>query len=299
MLMGYGFTNLMRESAQQVERLGRAVGGVYFVNILGSTAGSLAIGFLVIHYLGVEHALRLLVVVGCAIPLILVSTSRRTDLASPVLARPHARVMASAVLPSWDADRVSSEGRDRPSHALRRSAGVDFVGLEDSTGVSALRLQRQIIAFSQEAALLGQQRLYIDGSHHGDGSDAPAATGPFRWRLRAFAPAPRAPHRARRRTDGRDGGAMGRVSGTRRCRTEWHLAGILNHTAQGRHVLESGKLRYVVDDGRRWLLAHPQETFDLIMMFPLHAAHAFSGALYSVEFFRFWPPIFAPRGLCC
>ena len=41
-LMGYGFTNLMREGAQQVARLGHSVGRVYFVNILGSTTGSLA-----------------------------------------------------------------------------------------------------------------------------------------------------------------------------------------------------------------------------------------------------------------
>ena len=67
-------------------------------------------GFLIIHYFGIENTLRLLILAGCAIPLIL---SREPAHCSgrPVLARPHARVMASAVLLVSPRCRVSREGR--------------------------------------------------------------------------------------------------------------------------------------------------------------------------------------------
>ena len=90
-------------------------------------------------------------------------------------------------------------------------AGVEFIGVEDRRGVSALRLQREMIAFSQEAVLLGQQRLYIDGSHHGDGSTLQEATVQSRWRSPRIEPPVACFHRARGRTDGRDGGAVGAV----------------------------------------------------------------------------------------
>jgi hypothetical protein len=64
------------------------------------------------------------------------------------------------------------------------------------------------------------------------------------------------------------------------------LGDILKHTRQGSALFESNKLRLVVDDGRRWLLANPDKKFDVILMWPLHAAHAYSGNLYSSEFFH-------------
>jgi spermidine synthase len=62
------------------------------------------------------------------------------------------------------------------------------------------------------------------------------------------------------------------------------LGRVMRDTAAGKSVLLSPKVRYIIDDGRRWLLAHPEEKFDVILMFPLHAAHAYSGNLYSFEF---------------
>jgi spermidine synthase len=61
---------------------------------------------------------------------------------------------------------------------------------------------------------------------------------------------------------------------------------VLGTTARGATVLGSPRVRYVVDDGRRWLVANPGQRFDVIMMSPLHAAHAFGGNLFSSEFFQ-------------
>jgi hypothetical protein len=153
--------------------------------------------------------------------------------------------------------------------------------------VSVLRLQRDVVAFSEEASLLGQQRLYIDGSHHGDGSDAIGGDTPVEVALAAH-PAPR-----RVLSIGLGDGQMAATAVQSPVVNELvivelngSLGNVLKRTRQGQAVLESRKVNYIVDDGRRWLLANPQEKFDVIMMFPLHAAHAFSGALYSIEFLR-------------
>ena len=172
--------------------------------------------------------------------------------------------------------------------------------MEDRTGVSVLRRQRQVIAFSQEAAVLGQQRLDIDGSHHGDGSDAPLAED---WPLQVALSAHPAPRRVL--CIGLGDGQMAATA------VQWRdveelivvelngtLDRVVSRTGQGKALLTSEKTRYVVDDGRRWLLANPAESFDVIMMFPLHAAHAFSGALYPSSSSRSWQVI-SPMVECC
>lgn len=299
-LMGYGFTNLMREGTDHVATLGHSIGGVYFANIAGSTAGCLIVGFIVIHFFGSEGALRMLIVAGCAVPVALSigkQGSAQTASIEPAWSRRHFGYLALALallavllFPSKTQVIKAIHFADQP--------GVEFIGAEDRTGVSALRLQRDVIAFSQEAAVLGQQRLYIDGSHHGDGSREIAKDEAVEVALAAH-PAPR-----RVLSIGLGDAQMAAtavlspvVDQVVVVELNSNLAGILRHTPQGQTVLESSKLNYVVDDGRRWLLANPHETFDVIMMFPLHAAHAFSGALYSVEFLEILSAHLRPSGI--
>jgi spermidine synthase len=299
-LMGYGFANLMREGAQHVASLGHAVAGVYFANIVGSTIGSLAIGFWVIHYFGSEHALRMLIVAGGLVPILLsIATRHQRGSASAAMlpAGRHAGMSAALVVLAV----ATFPGKTEILKALHFAdhEGVEFVGMEDRTGVSVLRRQQKVIAFGQEAALLGQQRLYIDGSHHGDGSDAVLADD---WALQVALAAHPAPRRVL--SIGLGDGQMAATA------VQWRdvkslviveLNGTLDHvlgrTAQGKALLTSKKTTYVVDDGRRWLLANPAEKFDVITMFPLHAAHAFSGALYSLEFFEILASHLTDRGM--
>jgi predicted membrane-bound spermidine synthase len=288
-LMGYGFTNLMREGIRNVETLGHSVGGVYFANIAGSTIGSLLVGFVVIHYFGSERALQMLIVAGTTIPLLLFAAAMRRHVRSNQLPQSLLRrwgylasalaLLAAFAFPSRSQVIKAIHFADQP--------GVEFIGAEDRTGISVLRLQRTVVAFSQEATLLGQQRLYIDGSHHGDGSEVVGRDVPVEVALAA--------HQAPRRvlSIGLGDAHMAATAVLSPAVDELvvvelngNLNTILRRTPQGKAVLESGKVRYVIDDGRRWLLANPGEKFDVIMMFPLHAAHAFSGSLYSIEFLQ-------------
>jgi spermidine synthase len=289
-LMGYGFTNLMREGARQVEQLGHAVGGMYFANILGSAIGSMTIGFLVIHYFGSEAALKLLIVLGSIVPLVIFARATRVPSYASGIAARSRRGLTYLAAVLMLATFVAFPGRTQIIRAVHFADydAVDFIGAEDRTGVSVLRHQHEIIAFGQEAAILGESRLYIDGSHHGDASAAPFVED---WDVTVALAAHSAPRRVL--SIGLGDGQMAVTA------VQWPdveelvvvelngtLDRILRETSQGRAVLSSEKTTYVVDDGRRWLLANADERFDVILMFPLHAAHAYSGALYSLEFFR-------------
>ena len=291
MLMGYGFANLMREGAQHVSRLGHAIAGIYFANIVGSTLGSLAIGFWIIHYFGSEHALRLLIVAGGLVPILLsIATrgQRASDSPGTAMFSVEGRAYLSAAVVVLAVSTFPGKTEILRALHFADHEGVDFVGMEDRTGVAVLRRQQKVIAFSQEAQVLGQQRLYIDGSHHGDGSDAAQAED---WPLQVALAAHPAPRRVL--CIGLGDGQMAATA------VQWKdveelvvvelngtLDRVMSRTGQGKALLTSEKTSYVVDDGRRWLLANPAEKFDVIMMFPLHASHAFSGALYSLEFFE-------------
>lgn len=300
-LMGYGFTNLMREGTQRVEQVGRSVSGIYFVNIVGSTLGSLVIGFVLIHYLGSENALSILVALGCLAPAILhgrlVSPEAPSLLSrlSGVGMRPVAigvAVLALTVFPGRTQILKAMHLADFPS--------VQFEAVEDRTGVSALRTQSAVIAFEQEELVIGTPRLYIDGSHHGDASPTVKLVPDEAVQIALAAP----PSPRRVLSIGLGDAQM---AGTAALSPDVQelvivelngtLTDILGRTEPGRMLLGSEKVKYVVDDGRRWLLANPNEKFDAILMFPLHAAHAFSGNLYSHEFLELLSRHLTPGGV--
>jgi hypothetical protein len=177
---------------------------------------------------------------------------------------------------------------------------VDFLGQEDKTGVVALRNQHRIIAFEQERKVLNVSRLHIDGATHGLGDVPPEADVDSVVRL-ALA---RTPPPQRILSIGLGDAMMcgtaiadSAVSELVVVELNAGLPRVLANTKRGRRVLASPRLRLIHGDGRRWLLANPAERFDMIMMFPLHAGHAYYGNLFSKEFFQLVARHLTPDGL--
>lgn len=288
-LMGYGFPNLLREGATSVGKLGKDLSGVLFVNIVGATIGSLAVSLLGLRYLGTEQSLKLLLLAGCIAPAVVFWRKWRS--ACPIVGGPkaHARrlgltvVLVGLVL-------LGAPG----SHALLRAIhyadqpGVDAIIREDHTGTVVLRRQSEVITFEQERRVLGKWRLHIDGSVHGEfrgGADHVLPEEELQCALGAV----QTPRRVL--SIGLGDGVMcataaicPQVEELVVVELNGALHDVLAMTAYGRAIDESGKLRFIRDDGRRWLIANPDETFDVVIMWPLHAAHAYSGSLYSREF---------------
>jgi predicted membrane-bound spermidine synthase len=286
-LMGYGFPQLMRAGTAAVSHLGRSIGRIYLANIVGSTVGSLLVGFVLLHFLGTEWTLALLVMAGCLTGVLAVVRVERPRTAPRW--RPDARAAGIALA-------VITPLVFPGTHALLRAAHyadfeqVDFVAAEQRSGVVALRTQHAVISFEEERQILGTQRLLIDGSAHGgfqSASDDVVLDSAVRLALSAH-PAP-----ARILSIGLGDGRMcaaavvdDDVEALLVVELNGGLRDVLAGTPQGRALFASDKLELVVDDGRRWLLANPDERFDVILMWPLHAAHASSGNLYSMEFFE-------------
>lgn len=293
--MGVGFPNLLREGSRTVAHLGRSVGGLYFANIVGSTAGSLFVGFIEIHYFGTARAAMLMCILGCVIAIYVYARTR--DVGRGPLFR-FALPLATLVL---IVAAFPTPGRLlRAVHFADFHDKVDYVGFEDRTGVAVLRRQHQIVGFSQEERILDEWRLYIDGGTHGGYGKGEKNLLPDLHMQMALAS-----HDAPKRVlsiglgDGRicQSAALDpRVEQL----TIIELNGVLRRTLeqinQGKELFASTKIHYEVDDGRRWMLAHPEQKFDFIMMWPLHAAHAFSGSLYSREFMQLLKSRLSPGG---
>jgi spermidine synthase len=289
--MGYGFPNLMREGSRVVARLGRSVGGVYFANIVGSTLGTVVIGFYVIHYRGTENSMRALVVLSALVPLAIFLrqlAASGSAAATTYFARNPGWLYASVVLMAINTMVFPVRPAIlRAIHLADFHEKVEFIGQEDASGVVALRKQHQIVAFDEERRALGAWRLHIDGARHG--GFASDDLEEMRWIEVDVA---LAAHPAPRRGlciglgDGRMCYSAVSTPGVQELvvvELNSVLRDVLSKIPPGKALLDSPKLRDVVGDGRHWLLDNPNERFDFIMMFPLHAAHANSGALFSLE----------------
>ncbi|MDF1586032.1 spermidine synthase [Marinimicrococcus flavescens] len=187
--------------------------------------------------------------------------------------------------------------------------GVEFAFAETRTGVVALRRQDRVLTFPEEATVLHQTRLDVVGSQHGRLDPAPADGDPRaaaaregwhdeEWALAAH-PRPR-----RVLVTGLGDAqmvevALGRpeVESLTVVELDAGLRRLLEGTSRGRRVFGDRRLRYVVDDGRRWLLANPRERFDFVLMFPLPAGHAYYTNLYSREFLELLRDRLEPGGM--
>jgi spermidine synthase len=299
-LMGYGFPQLMRAGTAVVSHLGRSVGQIYLANIIGSTLGCLLVGFVLLHHLGSESTLRILVVLGGVTGLFAIIRIGSNRTASAAVRHAGLLWVGFAVVLAAAAFFPSKHSLLRAVHYADFKQ-VDFIAAEDRSGVVVLRTQHDIISFPIESKVLGVQRLLIDGSAHGvfqsDWHDLVIDSA-----VRLALSAHRSPKRVL--SIGLGDGNMCAAVVTQPeveellvVELNGSLADVLAKTPQGRAIFASDKLHLIVDDGRRWLLANSDAKFDVILMWPLHAAHAHSGNLYSQEFFELVQSHLADGGL--
>jgi spermidine synthase len=285
LLMGIGFPSLIREGTDTVAILGQSVGRVLFANIIGSALGSLFVGFVMLHSFGTERTLQVLVLTGLAMSFLIFVRAGEPEpgVYGPGAATATVSVVALLCLAFFPAPLKLIAACHLADHP-----DVRLTVVEDRSGTAALRAQTGIVAFEAERAILGQTRLHIDGALHGLLGDEAQADLAVKLAISA--------HPGPRRIlsiglgDGRMIAAAAAVRAVREVvvvELKESLRRLIGSTPHGARIEQSGsRLRFVADDGRRWLQANPEERFDLIIMWPLHAAHARSGNLFSQEFFR-------------
>ena len=249
------------------QRAGRGMSGIYLANILGSGAGSLGTGFVLMEYLTMQQLTFLLTCTGLTVATWL------------VMLRPKQQGMGwkgmAGICVFLLGGFVLMEGLwERLQYHTAHRFGMRFpVVIESRHGV--------ITVDSQGA-------VYGNGAY-----DGTQETGlePGSWLVRPYFIS--ALHRKPERVlvIGVSGGAwtqilahhpdVKEVVGIEISHAYLQLLAMAPATQSLRH---NPKVRLIIDDGRRWLRRHPEERFDLIVMNTTHHWREFAAALLSREF---------------
>jgi spermidine synthase len=237
------------------DRAGPRLSYVYLANILGSSAGSLLTGFVLMDRMSLLSIGRLLVVSGFALSAALVAMGelrRRSALAAYV-------VLGAAVLGAFELSPLPYErlyerliykneydGSQRFAQIVENKSGVITV-TEDGTIYGGGAYDGVLNTDLENNDRNGIVRAYIVGAIH---------------------PAPRDVLMV-----GLSGGAWAQVvahlPGVERMTVVEINPGYLEVIAKHPEVsslLDNPEVTLAVDDGRRWLRRHPQRRFDVIVM---------------------------------
>lgn len=270
-LMGISFACLQRAVQVDVAGLGRRIGWLQAANILGAVGGTLLTGFVLIDYLDTTGTMRLLV--ALALPFLWLSFRRWPAGSTSTVV--HAGGCVLLVFAVWVVP-ANSELWPRLHGILQDGA----MYAEDSTGVALLRSEdnKTTVLFANG---LGHSRVPYGGLHTVLGA-LPAMLHPNPGRVAVI------------------GLGSGDTTYALSGREETHhvtsieiigaeLAVLRRWAAAGapagvRALLADPRHEFHVDDGRAFLL-RSSSRFDVIEADPLWPRTAYSGNLYSVEYF--------------
>ncbi|MGA2426868.1 MAG: fused MFS/spermidine synthase [Candidatus Acidiferrum sp.] len=277
-LLGSVLPLLCRLSISPDDLAGRRVSFVYASNILGSVLGSLGIGFVLMNLLGLRQVALLLGGISVCGGVLLLLFAGRTMPRAPVW------VLAMAAL------CVIAIAFASPSYALLYERIIFRHKPESKTPFANVVENRNgMVAVLSNAAVFGggvyDGHFLIDPEHDSN------------FIIRALAISAVLPHPRRILVIGLASGSWAQV--------------IVNHPEAEfmdvveinpgylklipqypvvRSLLTNPKVHVYVDDGRRWLIAHPERKYDLIVVNSTYHWRDHASTLLSVEFLRLVQP---------
>ncbi len=282
-LMGFAFPVLQRAVHDDPRASGRKVGVLQAANIAGCVAGSLLVGLAALRFLGTTGTLRLLMVCGLAFAGVGLRYYGRGFVVPAVI--------LALLLPSLP----GQQDLWRRLHGL--PPGPPAFVEEDATGVAAITPEQPDRA--------GRWRLSINGKGN--------SRFPFAGVHTVLGALPAILHPAPA-----DVAIIGLGSGNTvwaaGCRSETRSVTVFEISAPQpkllrqlaeaddlpdlRHLLEDRRLRVSLEDGRHALEASAAR-YDLIEADAIFPESAYSGNLYSVEFFTRCAQRLKPGGVMC
>ena len=284
LLMGFSFTVLQRAVQDDVRTSGRKVGLLQAANIVGCTAGSLIVGLVGLAVLGTAGAMRVLLGLGFVYALIGVTVRGwRSAFALSCVAM----ALTATLMPSGRQLWMRLHGTD----------SAEALIAEDTTGVFAITPEPE--------DELGEYRVTVAGVRNG--------CLPFSGIHSEMGLVPAVIHPCPR-----DVAVIGLASGdtawaaslrseTQRlevmeiCRTQLptlHRFAARQVDAQLGRLLRDPRLNVIVADARS-ALSRARNRYDLIVADPLVPVSAYSGNLYSVEFYRLCSRALKRGGVMC
>ena len=288
MLMGLSFPLLQRVVQTDLAYLGRRVGMLLVANIIGSAIGAVLTGWLLLTWLGTSGTVRFLVGLSAVFPLLAVTVAGSS---------PRSRYVGYAVTVAASALIV----------ATLPNAGELWARLHGTT--------RQAITFGEDGS--GLSLLKARGTNPGDGVDvyvnglgqSRIPYGGNTQTLLGALPAMIHPHPREALVIGLgSGNTLAALAGRRELRritsieiirpllpTLRSSASLLAYPGLDA-ILEDPRIEHVFGDGR-FFVKHSNRRFDIIEADALREGSAYSGTLYSVEYFELMRGHLAPGGL--
>jgi spermidine synthase len=263
---------LCQLSVAATEDAGRKVSLIYAANIAGSVAGSLGIGFIWMQYSGLRSLCLQLAVLGVfagVLTLLLVRVARTpvwiwlmaaASLALlPIAARSYGLLFEKLIL------------GNRPESA------IPFVHVVEN--------RNGVICVTSDGAVFG------GGVYDGHFNTSPMKD--VNIIIRAYAVTGLHPAPKRMLMIGLASGSWGQVFANDSRVEHFDIVEInpgylqlIPKYPSVRSLLENPKVQIYVDDGRRWLIAHPQEKYDLIVTNSTYHWRNHSTTLLSREFYQ-------------
>ncbi len=283
-LFGSVFPLLCRLAITADRRAGRGVSFVYLSNIVGSVLGSLGIGFVGMQWLGLrETALLLGTVAVLAGGIVLCTGPQGLHVSRRGLQR--ASLALVTALGAW---WLYPGVFEKLIFATRPEASQPFTHVvENRTGV---------IAVTHDDAVFG------GGVYDGYFNTDPA--NDINLVVRAYAVSFFHPAPKRMLLIGLASGSWAQILANHPQAEAVDIVEInpgylqlIERYPNVRSLLQNPKVRIYVDDGRRWLLAHPEARYDLIVANTTFHWRNHGASLLSVEFLELVRRHLAPGGV--
>jgi spermidine synthase len=250
---------------------GASVSYIYAANIVGSTVGSLLVGLVLMDHFSLFSISLLLLIAGIVCSLLVLTASGTARFAgSPAFMFGLAIVVAVVARPIYSSiyDRLLFKNEYPKSHFAQV--------VENRSGV---------IGVTPDGTVFGggayDGRFSVDLTNDINGISRP-------YSISVFHPAPR-----RVLMIGLGSGSWAQVVANHPQLEELQIVEInpgylklIPQYPSVRSVLANPKVKVAIDDGRRWLLRHPVEKFDVVMMNTTFHWRDHISNLLSVEFLR-------------
>ncbi len=282
LLMGGGLPSLDRIAIDQVSLSGRRVGDIHLANIVGSVSGTLVTSFILLPLLGSELTLKALSALTLSFLAIYLLTQRK-PLRPSTFALPLVLILLILLLP----------GRGEFYTRLYQTAtGLESVALRESgDGILAISF-RGDQTDPADLWIAGIKNSFFpsDGEYERSALTCASAAHPRRILIIGLG-------------GGNTANFITSLPGVEEVvivELMEELGAFLNeHVPVAQSALNHPSVNYIVDDGRRYLYANPDEKFDMIFIDPLWSFTAGHNNLYSQEAMRLYQSHLSDNGIFC
>jgi len=285
LLLGAVFPLLCRLGLPSRGKAGRGVSLIYVANITGSALGSLFVGFVLMNFLGMRAVAALLGVATILIGLAVLLLSRRRVGA---MFTPGLKVALASIVISAAAQGLYAKFQERLNFGAEAAVAAPVAHVVEN--------RNGTIVVLANGAVFGD--AVYDGFFNVDPvNDKNMIVRAYA--IGAFHPSPR-----RILMIGLSSGSWGQVLINHPHAESLEVVeinpgylGLIRQYPAVSSLLDNRNVRVYVDDGRRWLLAHPDHKYDLIVQNTSFFWRDHSAALLSEDYLRIVRSHLAPGGI--